>query len=99
MAYTKTKKKFHIETPAERAWIEEKLNVYKKWNKAYKGEIIYKNNKSPQLFVWRAKYNTYDELNADAQSIIERMTKLDSSRTWIIVSAKIIGQSVDDEEQ
>lgn len=34
MAYNK-QKKFHYETPAERAWIEEKLNVYKKWNKAF----------------------------------------------------------------
>lgn len=98
MAYTKKQKKFHYETPAERAWIEEKLNVYKKWNKAYKGEIVYKNDRSPQEFVWRAKYNTYDELNADAQSIIERMTKLDSTTKWSIVSAKIIGQSIDDEQ-
>lgn len=39
-AYTK-KKKTYIETPAERAWIEEKLNASRRWVKPYKGEIVY----------------------------------------------------------
>ena len=44
-------------------------------------------------------YSTYDELNADAKSIIEAMTKLDNGKKWILVSAKIVGQSIDDEEK
>ena len=98
MAYQK-KKKFHVETPEERAWIEEKLNVYKKWNKPYKGEIVYKREGSNQEVVSTAMYSTYDELNADAKSIIEAMTKLDNGKKWILVSAKIVGQSIDDEEK
>ena len=98
MAYQK-KKKFHVETPEERAWIEEKLNVYKKWNKPYKGEIVYKREGSNQEVVSTAMYSTYDELNANAKSIIEAMTKLDNGKKWILVSAKIVGQSIDDEEK
>ena len=97
MAYQK-KKKFQVETTEERAWIEEKLNVYKKWNKPYKGEIVYKREGSNQGVVSTAMYSTYDELNADAKSIIEAMTKLDNGKKWILVSAKIVGQSIDDEE-
>ena len=95
----KKKKKFHVETPEERAWIEEKLNVYKKWNKPYKGEIVYKREGSSQKVVRTAKYSTYNELNADAKSIIEAMTKLDNGKKWILVSAKIVGQSIGDEEK
>ena len=98
MTYQK-KKKFHVETPEERAWIEEKLNVYKKWNKPYKGEIVYKREGSNQEVVRTARYFTYDELNADAKSIVETMTKLDNGKKWILVSAKIVGQSIDDEEK
>ena len=98
MAYQK-KKKFHVETPEERAWIEKKLNVYKKWNKPYKGQIVYKREGSNQEVVSTAMYSTYDELNADAKSIIEAMTKLDNGKKWILVSAKIVGQSIDDEEK
>ena len=98
MAYQK-KKKFHVETPEERAWIEEKLNVYKKWNKPYKGAIVYKREGSSQEVVRTAKYSTYDELNADAASSVEAMTKLDNGKKWILVSAKIVGQSIDDEKK
>ena len=98
MTYQK-KKKFHVETPEERAWIEEKLNVYKKWNKPYKGEIVYKREGSNQEVVRTARYSTYDELNADAKSIVETMTKLDNGNKWILVSAKIVGQSIDDEKK
>ena len=44
-------------------------------------------------------YSTYDELNADAKSIVETMTKLDNGKKWILVSVKMIGQSIDDEEK
>ena len=98
MTYQK-KKKFHAETLEERAWIEEKLNVYKKWNKPYKGEIVCKREGSSQEVVRTAKYFTYNELNADAASIVETMTKLDNGKKWILVSAKIVGQSIDDEEK
>ncbi len=37
MAWAQKKHKVHIETPAERAWVEEKLNASKKWHKPYKG--------------------------------------------------------------
>ena len=95
-AYTK-KKKTHIETPAERAWIEEKLNASRRWVKPYKGEIVYECIGCSQQFVRRARYSTYEELEADAKSIVESMKKLDRSREWKIVSAKIVGQTVDDE--
>lgn len=97
MAYAKKKKKFHIETPQERVWIEEKLNAYKKWNKPYKGEIVYKREGSSQEYIRRSTYTTYDELNADAKKLIEDMEAIDD-RKWILVSTKIIGQSIDDDK-
>ena len=96
MAYSKKKKKYHIETPAERAWIEEKLNAYKKWYKPYKGEIVYTYAGATQLFARYAKYNTNDELNADAQILVDEMNALDKSKKWKIVSTKIIGQTIDE---
>ena len=60
---------------------------------------MYKREGSNQEVVSTAKYSTYDELNADAKSIIEAMTKLDNGKKWILVSAKIVGQSIDDEEK
>ena len=59
----------------------------------------YKREGSNQEVVSTAMYSTYDELNADAKSIIEAMTKLDNGKKWILVSAKIVGQSIDDEEK
>ena len=54
---------------------------------------------SSQEVVSTAKYSTYDELNADAASIIDALTKLGNGKKWILVSAKIVGQSIDDEEK
>lgn len=96
MAYTKKKKKYHIETPEERAWIEEKANAYKKWYKPYKGEIVYTYEGASQLFVRYAKYSTNDELNVDAQRLVDEMNALDKSKKWRIVSAKLIGQTIDE---
>ena len=60
---------------------------------------MYKREGSNQEVVRTARYSTYDELNADAKSIVETMTKLDNGKKWILVSAKIVGQSIDDEEK
>ena len=60
---------------------------------------MYKREGSSQEVVRTAKYSTYDELNADAASIVEAMTKLDNGKKWILVSAKIVGQSIDDEDK
>ena len=99
MTYTKKKKKFHTETPEERAWIDSKLNAYKKWNKAYKGEVIYKREGCSQMFVRRSKYNSREELEADAKAIVDEMSALDAKHRWSLVSAKLVGQSADDEEK
>ena len=60
---------------------------------------MYKREGSSQEVVSTAKYSTYDELNADAANIIEALTKLDNGKKWILVSVKMIGQSIDDEEK
>ena len=60
---------------------------------------MYKREGSSQEVVRTAKYSTYDELNADAASSVEAMTKLDNGKKWILVSAKIVGQSIDDEDK
>ena len=60
---------------------------------------MYKREGSNQEVVRTARYSTYDELNADAKSIVETMTKLDNGNKWILVSAKIVGQSIDDEDK
>ena len=60
---------------------------------------MYKREGSSQEVVSTAKYSTYDELNADAANIIKALTKLDNGKKWILVSVKMIGQSIDDEEK
>ena len=97
MAYTKKKKKFHVETPEEKAQVEEKLNASKKWNKPYKGEIVYEREGTAQLYVRRSRYFTKDELAEDAKKIIGEMSAIDTHK-WKLISASLVGQAIDDED-
>ena len=103
MAFQKKKKKPRPLTKAEQAWIDEKLNVYKKWYKPLKGQFIYKRDGCTQEVVFNARYNTEEELKLDAESTVARMNALDKNHSWILLRYEIIGKAkleeLSDEEE
>ena len=46
----------------------------------------------------RAKYNAKSELEKDAEDTIACMNSIDKGRTWTLVSATLVGQSIDDSD-
>ena len=99
MAYKDTKKKKYALTFEDKAYLQEKLNAHKKWDKPYKGEIVLAFDGCPQEFVFKARYSTNEELASDAKARAESLSALDKSKKWKVVSAKLIGQAIDDEEK
>ena len=95
MAYQKKKK--YIQTPEDKAFVQEKLNAYKKWHKPYKGEIVLKLEGCEQDFVFKCAYATNDELEADAHAKVDSLNAISNGKKWTIASAKLVGQSIDDE--
>ena len=87
MAFQKRKKPRPL-TKEEQAYVEEKLNVYKKFFKPLKGEFIYKVEGSKQEVCATARYHTEEELKKDAEDTVARMNQLDGERHWILVSWK-----------
>lgn len=91
------KKKKHIETPAERAWIDKMLNASKRWNKPLKGKFVLKRDGSAQEVVFTAKYNTEEELKTDAESIVAKMNELDKDKHWTLLSCEVVGKDMQEE--
>ena len=96
MAFQKKKKPRPL-TKAEQAWIEEKLNASKKWHKPLKGRFVYKRDGSTQEVVCTARYNTEEELKADAESAVARMNELDKNHHWTLLSCEIVGRDKPEE--
>ena len=96
MAFQKKKKPRPL-TKAEQAWIEEKLNASKKWHKPLKGKFVYKRDGSTQEVVCTARYNTEEELRADAESAVARMNELDKGKHWTLLSCEIVGRDKPEE--
>lgn len=90
------KKKQRPLTKAEQDYIDAKLNVYKKFYKPLKGEIVYKKKKLSQECLRRSSYNNEEELKLDAKDTVDRMNAIDPNKDWVLVSAKIIGAQVED---
>lgn len=95
MAYSKKKKKT-IWTKQDQDWVDKMLNASKKWHRPYKGEIVFIREDCPQEFMIKAKYNTKEELEKDAAETVAYMNSIDKEKTWTLISAKLVGQTVDD---
>lgn len=50
-----------------------------------------------QECVLKKGYNSKEELLADAKKVVEEMNALDGQHTWKLISAKLVGQALDDE--
>ena len=97
MATWKQKKRPKPPTREQLLEIEQRLNVCKKWKKAFKGEVIFKREGSAQECVLKKGYDTKEELLEDANKVVEEMNALDAHHQWKLVSAKLVGQALDNE--
>ena len=97
MAFQKKKKPRPL-TKAEQAWVDEKLNVYKKWYKPLKGQFVYKRDGCTQEVVFNARYNTEEELKLDAESTVAKMNELDKGNHWTLLRCEIVGRDKLEEE-
>lgn len=50
-----------------------------------------------QEFVFKARYSTNEELLADTKAKVESLSVLDKTKKWRVVSAKLVGQAIDEE--
>lgn len=90
MAFVKKKKQRPL-TLAEQAWIDEKLNAYKKVYKQFKGEIVFKVENLSQDVLFTSRYNTEKELIEDAKGIVAKLNEMSNGKlNWVLVSAKLI---------
>ena len=95
----KAKKKTKQLSLEEQAFVKSLIESTKRFNKPYKGEIVYKNSKSSQEFVWKARYNNESELEADAKELIARMNKVSPEKKWSAVSMQLLNknEAIDEE--
>ena len=102
MGFQKRKLKKKIWTKQELDWVNEKLNVYKKWHRPLKGRFVGKRDDLPQEVVYTARYNTEDELKTDAERTIAHLNEVDQSGHWTLVTCEIISrdkaEDIDEEE-
>lgn len=94
----KPKKKPKVLSREEQANIKEKLNIYKKFFKPLKGEIIFKRKESSQEWVQTARYFSEDDMKKDAIEIVNILNSIRSKKTWEIVSERIVGKEVESNE-
>ena len=95
----KAKKKTKSLSLEEQAFVKSLIESTKKFNKPYKGEIVYKNDKTPQEFILHARYNNEEELAADAAGLIARMNKVSPEKNWHLVSKQLFNknEAIDEE--
>lgn len=105
MAFKSKRKKPPVLSKEEQAYVQEKLNAYKKFFKPLKGEFIYKVEGSKQEVVATARYCTEDDIRKDAEETVARMNELSSKKDvgkhWILVSWRVVSksESPDDDTQ
>ena len=58
---------------------------------------MFKREGSIQECVLRKGYDTKEDLLEDAKKVVEEMNALDAHHQWKLVSARLIGQALDDE--
>lgn len=98
MAFQKRKKP-PVLSKEEQAYVQEKLNAYKKFYKPLKGEFIYKRDGSSQEVVSIARYYTEDDIKKDAEDTIARMNELDKGKHWSLLSWRVVSKSASDDEE
>lgn len=98
MAFQKKKKPRPL-TKEEQAFVEEKLNAYKKFFKPLKGEFIYKRDGSSQEVVATARYYTEEDIKKDAEATVARMNELDKGKHWSLVSWRTVSKSTIEETE
>lgn len=98
MAFQK-KKKPPILSKEEQAYVQEKLNAYKKFFKPLKGEFIYKRDGCSQEVVAIARYYTEEDIKKDAEDTVERMNELDKEKHWSLVSWRVVSKSTIEEAE
>ena len=79
----------------EQQFVKRLLEDSKKWSKRCKGEIICKSHKSGQELVYVAKYFSQEDLEKDAQSLLELLNS--SNGNWALSSAKLIGKDIEED--
>ena len=92
------KKKPPVLSKEEQAYVQEKLNVYKKFFKPLKGEFIYKRDGSSQEVVATARYHTEEDLKKDAEDTVTRMNQLDKENHWSLLSWRVVSKSSSDDD-
>jgi len=98
MAFQK-KKKPPVLSKEEQAYVQEKLNVYKKFFKPLKGEFVYKRDDCSQEVVATARYYTEEDIKKDAEDTVARMNELDKGKHWSLLSWRVISKSTGDDEE
>ena len=98
MAFQK-KKKPPVLSKEEQAYVQEKLNAYKKFFKPLKGEFIYKRDDCPQEVVATARYYTEEDIKKDAEDTVARMNGLDKGKHWSLLGWRVISKSTSDDEE
>ena len=96
MSFQKRKKP-PVLSKEEQAYVQEKLNDYKKFFKPFKGEFIYKRDDCSQEVVATARYYTEENIKKDAEDMVERMNKLDKDKHWSLVSWRVVSKSTIEE--
>ena len=97
MAYYQKKKKPRPLTKEEQAYVDEKLNVYKKFFKPLKGEFIYKRDDCSQDVVFTARYDTEDDIKRAGEEMVAKMNELDPEKHWSLVSWRVLSKSALDD--
>ena len=85
-------KKPVVLSPEERAYVQKKLEDYKKFFKPIKGEFIYKIEDYPQEVVATARYYTEEDIKKDAENTIARMNANDKEHRWTLVSWRVVNK-------
>lgn len=93
------KKKPPVLSKEEQAYVQEKLNAYKKFFKSLKGEFIYKQDGCSQEVVATARYYTEEDIRKDAEDTIANMNKLDKEKHWSLVSWRVVSKSTIEEAE
>lgn len=99
MAFQKKSKKAPVLSKEEQAYVQEKLNAYKKFFKPLKGEFIYKRDDCNQEVVATARYYTEEEIKKDAEDTVARMNTLDPEKHWSLISWRVVSKDSQDEEE
>ena len=93
------KKKRHIVTKEEIDWVNKMLESSRRWRKPYKGEVVIMKDGCSQEFVFKFGCSSKEELMSRAEAKVEEMKALSKDKTWKLMLARLVGQTIDDEDK